>query len=75
MPILVINEVLYKKLKFHVHRPIIGAYYFAANAMVFGSVASASSWEPFRQAIECLAAVYFGNKSLAIKHEYWLDMV
>jgi len=27
---------------------LIGAYYFAANAMVFGSVASASSWEPFR---------------------------
>ena len=54
---------------------LIGAYYFAANAMVFGSVASASSWEPFRRAIECLAAVYFANKSLAIKHKYWLDMI
>ena len=49
---------------------LTGAYYFAANAMVFGSVASASSWEPFRRAIECLAAVYFANKSLAIKHKY-----
>ena len=54
---------------------LIGSYYFAANAMVFGSVASASSWEPFRRAIECLAAVYFANKSLAIKHKYQLDMI
>ena len=31
---------------------IIGPLFYAANAMVFGSVASASSWEPFRRAIE-----------------------
>ena len=30
---------------------LVGKLNFAANAMVFGSVASASSWEPFRRAI------------------------
>jgi len=54
---------------------LIGSYYFAANTMVFGSVVSASSWEPFWRADECLAAAYFANKSLAIKHKYWLDMI
>ena len=54
---------------------LVGALYFAANAMVFGSVASASSWEPFRRAIQCLALTYFANKSLVVKHKYWLDMI
>ena len=33
----------------------IGPLYFAANAMAFGSVASASSSEPFREAITYIA--------------------
>ena len=33
-----------------------GGYFNLAKAMVFGSKASASSWEPFRQAIEALSA-------------------
>ena len=37
---------------------IAGGYFFLAIAMVFGSIASASSWEPFRRAIEALFAVY-----------------
>jgi len=43
--------------------------------MVFGSVVSASTWKPFQQAIDCLAAAYFTNKSLVINHTYWLDML
>ena len=34
---------------------IIGPLYYAANAIVFGSVASASSWEPFRNTIAAIA--------------------
>jgi hypothetical protein len=34
---------------------IVGPIFYAANAGVFGSVASASSWEPFRLAIAGLA--------------------
>lgn len=37
---------------------IIGPFFYAANAMVFGSVASASSWAPFRCAIAALATSY-----------------
>lgn len=49
--------------------------YFAANAMVFGSVASASSWEPFRRVMQAAATAYFANKTLKEKHKYFLDMV
>jgi hypothetical protein len=38
---------------------IVGPIFYAANAGVFVSVASASSWEPFRVAITALAAAYF----------------
>jgi len=43
---------------------LIGAYYFAGNAKVFGSAASASSWEPFWRAIEFLAAEFISPISL-----------
>jgi len=54
---------------------IIGAYFFAANAMVFGSVVSASSWEPFRRAISGLAESFFGSEELVDKHREYLDMI
>ena len=54
---------------------MIGPLFYAANAMVFGSVASATSWEPFRQAIAALALSYFGSSQLRIKHKKYLDMV
>ena len=52
-----------------------GPLFYAANAMVFGSVASATSWGPFRRAILALAETYIGNLYLKAKHKKWLDMV
>ena len=43
--------------------------------MVFGSIASAYSWEPFRRAIEALSAVYANRPDLVIKHQRYLDMI
>ena len=43
--------------------------------MVFGSTASASSWEPFRQAIEALSLVYLDRPDLVRKHCKYLDML
>ena len=43
--------------------------------MVFGSIASATSCEPFRCAIAALALSYFGSHHLKIKHKQYLDMV
>ena len=40
---------------------MIGPRFYAENAMVFGSVASATSWEHFQRAISALAKSYFGN--------------
>lgn len=54
---------------------IVGPWYFAANAMVFGSVASASSWEPLRRAISAIAMACFARKWLVKKHKAYLDMV
>ena len=54
---------------------MIGPLFYAANAMVFGSVASATSWEPFRRAIAALALTFFGDDKLLKKHESWLNMV
>jgi len=54
---------------------MIGPSFYAANAMVFGSVASTTSWEPFRRAIAALALSYFGSHHLKIKHKEYLDMV
>ena len=54
---------------------LIGPLFYAANAMVFGSVTSATSWEPFQRAISALAEFYFGKLYLKTKHKKWLDMV
>ncbi len=43
--------------------------------MVFGSTASASSWESFRQAIEALTEVFANRPDLGIKHKKYLDML
>ena len=43
---------------------IVGPIFYAANAGVFGSVASASSWEPFRVAIAALAAAFSSSLTL-----------
>ena len=51
------------------------AFYCLATAMVFGSVTSASSWEPFRRAIETMTTVYFPQKDLVQKHKKYLDML
>ncbi len=52
-----------------------GGYYNLATAMIFGSMMSLSSWEPFRQAIEALSVVYADCLNLVIKHRYYLDMI
>lgn len=49
--------------------------YFLATAMVFGSVASAPSWEPTRRAIELLTTVFYGRMDLVRKHKKYLDMI
>ena len=43
--------------------------------MVFGSIASASSWEPFCCAIKALLAVYPNQPDLVQKHKRYLDMI
>ena len=50
-------------------------YFLLAIAMVFGSTVSASSWEPFRRAIEALSLVYADRPDLVIKHRHYLDMI
>jgi hypothetical protein len=50
-------------------------YYNLATAMVFGSTPSASSWEPFRRAVETLSEVYAHRPDLLSKHEKYLDMI
>jgi hypothetical protein len=54
---------------------VVGPWYFAANAMVFGSITSASSWEPLRRAISAIAMACFARKWLLKKHKKYLDMV
>ena len=54
---------------------VIGAWFFAANAMVFGSITSATSWEPFRRAIAALSEAYFHRSDLLTQHSDYLDMV
>jgi hypothetical protein len=70
---------------FHVpriHPDITGAFgfmaeglYFLAMSMVFGSTASASSWEPFQRAIESLIIEYCTRLNLIRKHKHLLDML
>ncbi len=52
---------------------IVGPIFYAANVGVFGSVALASSWEPFQVAIAALAAAYFFFPDLVAKHDWLLQ--
>jgi hypothetical protein len=54
---------------------LAGGYFNLATAMVFGSTASASSWEPFHSAIQALLAVYTHCHDLIKKHRKFLDMI
>jgi hypothetical protein len=65
-----------------IHADLTGAFgfmaeilYFLATCMVFGSNASASSWEPFRKAIQSLIPVYSMRPDLISKHKTLLDML
>ena len=65
-----------------VHADLTGAFgfmveefYFLATSMVFGSTASASSWEPFRQAIKGLIIEYSKRPDLISKHKHILVML
>jgi len=65
-----------------VHADLTGAFgfmvdhlYFLATSMVFGSNASASSWEPLRRAIQALIPIYSIREDLVIKHKALLDML
>ena len=49
--------------------PMIDPIFYAVNTMVFGGVASVTSWKPFRRAITALAISYFGNRYLVSKHK------
>jgi hypothetical protein len=52
---------------------IVGPIFYAANAGVFGSIASASSWESFQLAIAGLAMAYFFFPDLVAKHDWLLQ--
>jgi hypothetical protein len=54
---------------------LAGGYFNLATAMVFGSTASASSWEPFWCAIQALSVVYAHHCNLIKKHRKFLDMI
>jgi hypothetical protein len=54
---------------------LAGGYFNLATAMVFGSTTSASSWEPFRRAIQALSVVYAHCHNLIDKHRKFLDMI
>jgi hypothetical protein len=54
---------------------LAGGNYNLATAMVFGSTASASSWEPFRRAIQALTVVYAHRCDLIKKHKKILVMI
>jgi hypothetical protein len=54
---------------------LAGGYFNLATAMVFGSTASASSWEPFQHAIQALSVVYAHRHDLIKKHRKFLNMI
>ncbi len=54
---------------------LAGGYFNLATAMVFGSTASASSWEPFQHAIQALSVVCAHRHNLIDKHRKFLDMI
>jgi hypothetical protein len=43
--------------------------------MVFGSTASASSWEAFRWAIKALTKVFANRPNLVVRHKKFIDML
>ncbi len=49
--------------------------FFLATSMVFGSNASASSWEPFRRAIQSLIPIYLMRTDLISNHKSLLVML
>jgi hypothetical protein len=63
-----------------IHADLTGAFGFIADklynlvtAMVFGSTASASSWEVFRQAIKDLVKVFANRPNLVVRHKKFID--
>ncbi len=65
-----------------IHTDLTGAFGFIADklynlatAMVFGSTASASSWEAFRQAIKALTKVFANRPDLVIRHKKFINML
>jgi hypothetical protein len=52
---------------------IVGKLYNLATAVVFGSTASASSWEVFWQAIKALTKVFANKPNLVIRHKEFID--
>jgi hypothetical protein len=54
---------------------LAGGYFNLATGMVFGSTASASSWEPFRCAIQALSVVYPHCRDLIKKHRKFFNMI
>ena len=65
-----------------IHADLAGAFGFLADdlynlttAIIFGSTASASSWESFWRAIKALTKVFANRPDLVIKHKKYLDML
>ncbi len=65
-----------------IHANLTGAFGFIADelynlatAMVFGSTASASSWEAFRQAIKALTKIFATRPDLVVRHKKFIDML
>jgi hypothetical protein len=65
-----------------IHADLTGAFgfmaeqsFFFAPSMVFGSNVSASSWEPFRRAIQSLIPIFLMRNDLIAKHKTLLDML
>jgi hypothetical protein len=54
---------------------LAGGYFNLATAMVFGSTALVSSWEPFRHAIQALSVVYAHRCDLIKKHGNFFNMI
>ncbi len=49
--------------------------YNLATAMVFGSTASVSSWEAFRQAIEAHTNVFANRPNLVVRHKKFINIL
>jgi hypothetical protein len=65
-----------------IHMDLTGAFGFKADklcnlamAIVFGSTASASSWEVFRRASEALTKVFANRPNLVIRHKEFIDVL